>query len=32
VANTLVDWVIARTGSKLAEVPSPKDLGVVNSR
>jgi len=32
VANTLVDWVFARTGSKLATVPSPKDLGVINTR
>lgn len=32
VANTLVDWVFARTGSKLAAVPSPKELGVVNTR
>lgn len=32
VANTLVDWVFARTGSKLAAVPSPKDLGVLNTR
>jgi pimeloyl-ACP methyl ester carboxylesterase len=32
VANTLVDWVFARTGSKLAAVPAPKDLGVVNAR
>ena len=32
VANTLVDWIIARTGSKLAIVPTPAELGVVQSR
>jgi pimeloyl-ACP methyl ester carboxylesterase len=32
VANTLVDWIIARTGSKPATVPTPADLGVVLSR
>ncbi len=32
VANTLVDWIFARTGTKTAAVPSPKDLGVVNTR
>jgi len=32
VANTLVDWVFARTGDKPATVPSPKDLNVANSR
>ena len=32
VANTLVDWVLARTGTKAAKVPTPKELGVVLSR
>lgn len=32
VANTLVDWVLARTGDKAARVPTPGELGVVLSR
>jgi pimeloyl-ACP methyl ester carboxylesterase len=32
VANTLVDWIVARTGSKPATVPTPADLGVAPSR
>lgn len=32
VANTLVDWVLARTGGKAARVPTPRELDVVISR
>jgi hypothetical protein len=32
VANTLVDWVLARTGTKAAKVPTPRELGVALSR
>jgi pimeloyl-ACP methyl ester carboxylesterase len=32
VANTLVDWVLARTGGKAARVPTPRELGVALSR
>ncbi len=32
ISNTLVNWIFARTGSKPATVPSPKDLGVINTR
>lgn len=32
VANTLVDWVLARTGDKAARVPTPRELNVVFSR
>ncbi|CAM3439032.1 Alpha/beta hydrolase family protein [Paracidovorax anthurii] len=32
VANTLLDWVLARTGTEGARVPTPWQLGVVRSR
>ncbi len=32
VANTLVDWVFARTGARPAAVPTPAELGVALSR
>lgn len=32
VANTLIDWVLARTADKAARVPTPGELGVVVSR
>jgi hypothetical protein len=32
VANTLLDWVFARTGAKPATVPTPAELGVTLSR
>ncbi len=32
VANTLLDWVLARTGSDAARVPAPWQLGVTRSR
>lgn len=32
VANTLIDWIVARTGNRPAAVPTPADLGVRLSR
>lgn len=32
VANTLLEWVLTRTGPDVAHVPSPRQLGVTRSR
>ena len=32
VANTLIGWMLARTGTRPATVPTPGQLGVVNTR